>query len=670
LEAIGSGLFFTKEHNELLQMIADRRLTFPGSVPARKAGLDHSEVPEIAKLRRTYVRATLDVPNSRKALETAINDVWKRIKTPEKAPGWVSVYRWKNRFLQSQNDIRSLVDSPGSKGNRTARYPREVMELCQQAISSTYLKRERNSTQATVEDAMLRVMKENKSRPECDKLPMPTRRLITRLIENIPEFEKYAARYGHDAARMKFRSVTGQRVISAPLERAEIDHTHLDLFVVDDATSLPLGRPYVTACIDTYSRCILGIYVGFNPPSYLSVADCLEDCFQPKTKLREEYAGIVNEWPAYGVKRQLVVDGGQEFYSTSLEQVCLSLDIEWCAAPRRTPWFKGEIERFFGTMNRAVAHGIPGTTFSNIFEKDDYDPSKHAVCTFSTLKWMIRKWIVDVYHQQTHRALGTTPAKMWTSSIRAEDIHLPDESIQLAAVMGRVYRRVLTHRGIEFEGLFYNSPELHELRVKEGPKLEVEIRVDESDIGSIFVLWPNTNSTYRVPALNIEYAEGISVWQHDQFKKWQKKRDSANEAPCGWLEAKEEIRKKMEEDFHLKRRRARMRAARHGEAFERASAKAAVSKAPLVEPETPVSFSPGKLRLRKQLHNDGFSQDRSGADILRAASDQTSALATSKKGPATVNVELPKLPMIQRTRLTQQDRPKPGVIFRRGYFND
>ena len=44
-------------------------------------------------------------------------------------------------------------------------------------------------------------------------------------------------------------------------------------------------------------------------------------------------------------------------------------------------------------------------------QKDDYDPSKHAAVSFSTLKWIIRKWIADVYHQETHRALQTTPAQ-------------------------------------------------------------------------------------------------------------------------------------------------------------------------------------------------------------------------------------------------------------------
>jgi len=586
LEESKTGLLVTKEHDELLRMVAKQQLTFPGSVSMSKGRMNNSSIPEIAKLRRTYVLAVLDVPNSRKQMEPAIKDVWKRVKQPSEPPSWVSVYRWKNHFLQSKNDIRALVDDSSSKGNRTSRYSPVVTSLCEEAISARYLRRERKTIQRTLEDAVLRVMKENELRPEFDKLSMPTRRFITRLIAAIPEFEKCAARYGHDAARKMFRFVKGHRLVSAPLERAEIDHTRLDIFVVDDKTSLPLGRPYVTACIDSYTRCILGIYVGFTPPSYQSVATCLKDCFRPKVNLREEYPEIVNEWPAYGVMRQLVVDGGQEFYSTSLEHVCLSLGIEWCAAPRREPWFKGRIERFFGTFNRGIAHGMPGTSFSNLFERDDYDPSKHAVVRFATLKCIIRKWIADVYHQETHRALQTTPARMWASSIRPEEIRIPDESTQLDAIMGRVYRRVLAHKGIEFEGLFYGSPELNDLRIKGGSNLEVEIRVDESDIGSIYVVWPKTNSTFSVPARNIEYAKGINLWQHSIFRKWQRERDPLNQNPYGWLKAQEEIQRRIEEDLNLKRRRSRMRVARFKEASESTASKAGAPEATTIRPGT------------------------------------------------------------------------------------
>jgi putative transposase len=152
----------------------------------------------------------------------------------------------------------------------------------------------------------------------------------------------------------------GHTISERPLDRAEIDHTLLDLLVLDDETCLPLGRPYITLCIDHYSRCILGLFISFTPPSYMSVAECLKDCFRPKVWLKTAFPEIKNDWLAFGVMSTLVLDNGLEFHSESLQQACYSLGIEMNYAPRRQGWFKGTIERFIGTMNRAVAHGTPG----------------------------------------------------------------------------------------------------------------------------------------------------------------------------------------------------------------------------------------------------------------------------------------------------------------------
>jgi putative transposase len=579
LEQSKTGRITEYKQLDLLRMIADNRLTFPSSLAAADSGSVNFAVSpaelEMAKLRRSYVLAVLNMPNTRERLEKAIHDAWTKLRSPKTPPGYVSVYRWKVKFLKSKGDIRALAANIRSRGNRQARYPSAVIEICEQSISAKYLNRVRNSIQQTLEDALRRVKKENELRPACDALPLPTRRLIAHMIADIPPFDKYSARYGHDAAIREFRSVHGHSVAQAPLERAEIDHTLLDLMVVDDQSGLPLGRPWVTACIDSHTRCILGIYIGFNPPSYQSVAACLKDCFLPKANLKRDYPGIVNDWPAYGVMRNLVVDGGLEFYSKSLEQVCLSLNINWIAAPRRTAWFKGKIERFFGTMNRAVAHGLPGTTFSDIFEKGDYNPAEHAVITLTTLRKVVRMWIADVYHQQVHRSLQTTPAKMWTSSIRLEDIRLPDETTQIDLVMGRVESRTLTHKGIEFEGLFYNSPELTEMRRKEGANLAVEIRINEGDIGSIYVLSPKTSRTYSVPALDQDYAAGISLWQHKVIKNYQRKHSETDQDVDGWLQAKSEISRLIDESLHTNRKRAHKRIARYRETSEELALKRA-----------------------------------------------------------------------------------------------
>lgn len=459
---------------------------------------------EAAKIRRAYVHAILDVPGTRAQIAPIITSVWEKLRKPSETPGVSSVLRWKSAYLRSGKDIASLIEQSHKKGNSTPRYPQEACDIVREAIDLVYLTLEKNKVQEVVERVAAVIRRENLLRPAEIQLPTPTRRHIQSAIDAIPAFDRYAARHGRVAAVKKFRSVQAHRTTSAPLERAEMDHTLLDLMCIDDQTGLPLGRPYITACIDDYSRCLLGIYVGFEPPSYRTVAHCLKHAYLPKTDLATKYPGVKNSWDAHGVMRELVVDNGAEFHSTSLENACYSLGIEIHYSARKTPWFKGKIERFLGTLNNAVAHGNPGTTFRNIFDKEEYDPSKHAVIRLAKLQEIIRMWVVDVYHQKPHRTLNAPPAVVWQSSIRPEDILLPDDPAQLDAIMGRSEERRLTHKGIELNGLLYNSPELTDLRRQLGDKLDVEIRVNDADLGQIIVLSPDKTRIFKANALTPE----------------------------------------------------------------------------------------------------------------------------------------------------------------------
>jgi putative transposase len=222
-------------------------------------------------------------------------------------------------------------------------------------------------------------------------------------------------------------------------------------------------------------------------------------------------------------------------------------------------------------------------------------------------------WIADVYHQQVHRSLQTTPAKMWTSSIRPEDIRLPDETTQLDVVMGRVESRSLSHKGIEFEGLFYNSPELIELQRKEGKKLTVEIRINESDIGSIYVLSPKTSKAYAVPALDREYASGISLWQHKVIKNYQRQHFDKDDSVDGWLQAKSEISREIDECFKLKRTRTHKRIARYRETSEQAPVKAETMKPVRTRPRTLTSAT-SENRMTGHVSTIGV-QEQTGTPI-------------------------------------------------------
>jgi putative transposase len=405
------------------------------------------------------------------------------------------------------------------------------------------------------------------------------------MITDIPAYDQHVARYGRIPATKAFRSVTAHRVTQAPLERGEIDHTQFDLMVIDDVSGMPLGRPWLTACIDDYTRTILGICISFDPPSYLTVARCLKHAFSPKASLRRDFPDIVNPWLAYGVMRELSMDNGVEFHCESLENACLTLGIESHYSARKTPWFKGKIERWMGSVNGAVAHVNPGTTFSNIFEKDEYDPLKHAVVRYSTLKKIVMKWIADVYHQKPHRGLDNIPPTvMWERSIRVEDIPVPDDPARLDAILGKSETRTLTHKGIEIFTLFYNSPELSALRRTLGKSLDVEIRIDSSDIGQIIVFSPDKRQMFTVPALDQAYAAGSSEFQHRLCKRWASRENKFD--PRGWLEAKLRIAEMIQEDVFGKKARTRSRVARF-QGDTKLLGKAPASASPQVLPAAP-----------------------------------------------------------------------------------
>jgi putative transposase len=544
-----------------------RHVALSKTTNARSPAVDHSpEQWERAKVRRAYVMAILEIPSDRRHIIPVIRQTWEKLGRPASPPGASSVLRWKRKFLQAGRDITPLIEQNERKGNAKSRYPEEVEQIVQRAIDTRYLTQERGTIQDTLDKAIVDVKRENALRPEELQLPVPTRRLVRRLIGAMPAFDRCVARYGKTVAAKQFRSVQGHRITQLPLDRAEMDHSLLDLLVIDDATSLPLGRPWLTACLDDNTRTTLGMFVSFEPPSYFTVAQCLKQAILPKQWLRAEFPAIKATWDAHGVMRELVVDNGAEFHSASLENACYSLGIEIHYSPRKTPWFKGKIERFLGSLNRAVAHGAPGTTFHSIFEKEEYDSSKHAVVRYRVLKEILYTWIVDVYHQKPHRALNVAPAVLWAKSITPEEILVPEDPARLDAILGRSEVRRLTHKGIELDGLFYNSPDLSALRRKLGESIDVDVRVDAANIGKIVVVSPDNRELYSVSALRSDYASGLSAWQHRVCKRYAA-RELDRYSPDAWLEAKQRIADLIEVEFARKGQKTRTRMARyHGDA--------------------------------------------------------------------------------------------------------
>ena len=119
--------------------------------------------------------------------------------------------------------------------------------------------------------------------------------------------------------------------------------------------------------------------------------------------------GINTDWPAHGIPKAIYVDNGAEFHARAFGLACAEYQIDLRYRPPGTPRYGGHIERLIGTMMGAV-HLLPGSHFSNIFERGDLDAEAEAVMTLAELETWLALEITGSYHVRVHSALGTTPA--------------------------------------------------------------------------------------------------------------------------------------------------------------------------------------------------------------------------------------------------------------------
>ncbi|WP_407332543.1 transposase [Enterovibrio sp. 27052020O] len=340
-------------------------------------------------------------------------------------------------------------------------------------------------------------------------------------IKQLPPYQVAVARHGKFMADQWYGHFSAHKPPTRILEKVEIDHTPLDLILIDDELLVPLGRPYLTLLVDVFSSCIVGFHLGYRAPSYDSVSKAIIHATKPKDYLDNIASDFQNDWPCSGKIETLVVDNGAEFWSESLEQACLESGINIQFNPVRKPWLKPFIERLFGTINKKFLDPFPGKTFSNVLEKEEYNPEKDAVIRFSTFIELFHRWIIDVYHQDSDSRHSRIPAKLWQQGYDDfPPLAMTQEDIdKLTVVMGVKWQPTLTRLGFKIKHLRYDSPDLSEYR-KRYPQTESSrkklVKIDPDDISRIFVYLEELEGYLEVPCEDpIGYTKNLS-WHHHQ----------------------------------------------------------------------------------------------------------------------------------------------------------
>lgn len=578
----------------------------------------------VARGKLVYVQRLKNQPKSA-ILAPQIEEIWSDNKLwngkrfPKlHAPHFTTVARWTKAYKQSGNDIRALVGNDRDKGSLDKRMDSAVREKMDDLIATRYMSEERPTMVSVYRDLTAAVARLNTTRIESERAKKPSFKTFQRAVHAVGAYDVYRARYGKRLADIRFRAAGRGIPAERPLARVAMDHCRLDLFVVDEKLRLPLGRPWLTLIIDDCTRYILGYTIGFEEPSSVSMTRALQNAIAPKEPSRDAKA----TWDAWGVMDVLVVDNGCEFHSQALEMAMgqYGITIEFC--PRKQPWYKGKVERFFGTVNTGLLSELEGKTFSNVWLRGDYDPTKHAVVTLATLKRIVYKWILDVYHQSVHNTLKTTPELAWQAGIVDVDRYLPPSSIAMESAFSASVTKSLTHKGIEHDSLFYNSPELRAVRAQFGAEIRVEVRVNDADIGFVIVVAPDGKTLVRVPAIDTEYAMGLTRWQHRVCKRYQARMLEDEGREIRLLEAREELRKMIEKDMLLGGRKTRKRQARFTEG-------------------STGSEVPQKGELRTSALSEGLTQVDGADGTARTPANASAAGVITKPATVETGTEVP-----------------------------
>ena len=381
----------------------------------------------------------------------------------------------------------------------------EVNAVIDDAIQAVYLTRQK----PRISDLLTEI------RRRCHALQLkpPGRWAVTARLMAKPQSEVVARRLGRKAARDRFSPAVGSLEPKWPLALVQIDHTLVDVIVVDSVTRMPIRRPWLTLAIDVYSRCVVGFHLTLEPPSATSVALCIAHTVLSKVPWLSERK-IEAEWAMEGLIEHLHLDNAKEFHSEALRRGCEQYGIGIEYRPVRTPHFGGHIERLIGTMMGKV-HLLPGTTFSDISDKGDYDSEKNAAVTMDELeRWLVHE-ITGVYHRQVHSALGTPPLPAWERGIsgdaaslgRGTPIAVPDPHRFLIDFLP-IERRLIRREGISLHSISYWSDVL---RAWIGVPEKMVVRYDPRDLSRIYLLGPD-GRYYDIPYRDLGRPP-ITLWE-------------------------------------------------------------------------------------------------------------------------------------------------------------
>lgn len=416
------------------------------------------------------------------------------------------VYVLIRRARQGTGLVTDLTPGRSGGGKGKGRLPEPVERIIRELLQKRLLTKQKRSLAA--------FHREVAQACKTQKLPVPARNTVAQRIAGLHPAKIARSRGGQDAARPLQGAGGIPPEVTMPLEQVQIDHTVIDLIVVDERDRQPIGRPYLTLAIDVFTRCVLGMVVTLEAPSAVSVGLCLAHAACDKRPWLEGL-NVEMDWPMSGKPRLLYLDNAAEFKSEALRRGCEQHGIRLDYRPPGQPHYGGIVERIIGTAMQMIHDELPGTTFSNPGQRGEYDSEKMATLTLRELE----RWLalaVGTYHGSVHNGLLQPPAARWAEAV--ERVGVPAVVTRPTAFLVDflpVIRRTLTRTGFVIDHIHYYADALKPWIARRERLPAFLIRRDPRDISRIWVLEPEGQHYLEIHYRTLSHP-AVTLWEQRQ----------------------------------------------------------------------------------------------------------------------------------------------------------
>jgi putative transposase len=382
----------------------------------------------------------------------------------------------------SVRSVRRLIRRIKEEGNksvirqvRSDKGKTQINEEWERFIVKTYQEGNRGSTQMSPAQVAVRV-KVRAQEKGIEKYP--SRMTVYRILKPLRlQGQKQKRGLGWREDSLIIKTKEGREI---PIEWSnqvwQCDHTMVDVLLVDRSGEM-LGRPWLTTVVDTYSRCIMGMHLGFDTPSAAVVCLALRHAILPK-KYSSSYE-VKQNWGTYGIPQYLYTDGAKDFRSQHLEQVANELGIVLCL--RRKPSDGGIVERPFGTLNSQFFCTCPGYVSNKVGTRSKKAETE-ACMTLVEMERLLVRYVVDHYNQAIDaRMSNQSRIGRWDAGRIAQLKLMGDRDLDVCLM--RKERRIVYRSGyIQFASLTYQGEHLAAYAGE-----SVVIRYNPRDITTVLV---------------------------------------------------------------------------------------------------------------------------------------------------------------------------------------